>query len=73
MLAISLGLPCSRFGFIGFFIGLAVGHFLLLRTNRGEALVASALSGLSRPHQLLGEEERRGEREEGRKAERLKG
>ncbi|HEY5915181.1 MAG TPA: hypothetical protein VJA21_31700 [Verrucomicrobiae bacterium] len=34
-------------------IGLAAGRHLLIRGNRGEALVASTLSRLSRPHLLL--------------------
>lgn len=40
-------------GFVGLGIGFAAGRLLLLRSNRGEALVANTLSRLSRPHLLL--------------------
>jgi hypothetical protein len=40
-------------GLVGLAIGFAAGRFLLIRGNRGEALVASMLSRLSRSHLLL--------------------
>jgi hypothetical protein len=40
-------------GTVGLGIGLVVGRFLLVQSNRGEAMVANTLSGLRCPHVLL--------------------